>query len=312
MSRSRSVIASLLFSAVTLAAAPPVSSPDQSALWKELGLVRTTTGQHAKRTYTLYEMQDLTGAVAAWEWQRSLNDHSCQAAAFCTEGEGRTVMASDNYLIVFDSVGVKKDVIEEIMASLPDKKDTSLPAIFTFLPDAGRVPNSARYVLGPESLTAFAPALAPVKPGFEQGAEAQVAQYKVDGSTGTPSMAVFYYPTPEMAREHAADFKKLSNAFVKRSGVLVAIVYGGANQAEADTLLSRVQYQAKITFNDAPAAPPIKPLYDLLGNILFLSGLVAALGLTAGLLYGGMRVYRRRFGRLEDEEAMTTLHLTRD
>ena len=32
--------------------------------------------------------------------------------------------------------------------------------------------------------------------------------------------------------------------------------------------------------------------------------------LVGGLVYGGMRLYRRRFGSLDAEEAMTTLHLT--
>jgi hypothetical protein len=32
----------------------------------------------------------------------------------------------------------------------------------------------------------------------------------------------------------------------------------------------------------------------------------------AGLIYAGMRLYRRRFGSLEADEAMTTLHLTED
>jgi len=34
------------------------------------------------------------------------------------------------------------------------------------------------------------------------------------------------------------------------------------------------------------------------------------LGLLGGLVYAAMRLYRRRYGTLEAEEAMTTLHLT--
>jgi hypothetical protein len=30
----------------------------------------------------------------------------------------------------------------------------------------------------------------------------------------------------------------------------------------------------------------------------------------SGLIYAGIRLYRRRFGSLEDEEAMTILHLS--
>ncbi|MBV9085286.1 MAG: hypothetical protein JOZ62_21630 [Acidobacteriaceae bacterium] len=115
-----------------------------------------------------------------------------------------------------------------------------------------------------------------------------------------------------MARLHTVDFRLLPNTHVKRSGVLVAIVYGPASDAEADTLLSRGQYEAKITWNDTPSPPPIKPLYQLLLNILYMSIVLSALCLVAGLIYGGMRIYRRRYGQLEASEALTTLHLTND
>ena len=57
---------------------------------------------------------------------------------------------------------------------------------------------------------------------------------------------------------------------------------------------------------------PIKPMYQLLSNILYLSGILSALCLCAGLVYAGMRIYRRRYGQLDSEEAMTTLHLRGD
>ncbi|MFL6415978.1 MAG: hypothetical protein ACJ74Y_09965, partial [Bryobacteraceae bacterium] len=77
-----------------------------------------------------------------------------------------------------------------------------------------------------------------------------------------------------------------------------------------DTLLSRVQYEAKITWNEVPPPSPIKPLYQLLTDIIYLSVLLSALCLAAGLFYASIRIYRRRYGTLESEEAMTTLNLT--
>ena len=47
----------------------------------------------------------------------------------------------------------------QLLNALPNKRDTSLPAILTFVPRDGLVPNSSRYILGPESLRAFAPEL---------------------------------------------------------------------------------------------------------------------------------------------------------
>jgi Family of unknown function (DUF6599) len=286
-----------------------VFAESDSAIWKEYGLVNGQTSSIGKLAVTAYQMKDLTGALAAWEWLRTPQGKTCDLAEFCTAEPNRIVVSQDNYVVAFHGKPTK-DQVDSFLKSLPDKKGTSLPAILTFLPHQGLVPDSARYVLGPESLKAFASDLDSTSPGFEQGAEAQVAEYRV-GNSGQPvRLALFYYASPEMARLHAINFKLVPGAHVKRSGVLVAVVYGGATPTQADTLLSRVEYEAKITWNETPPPSPIKPLYRLLMNIIYLSIALSAICLLAGLMYAGMRIYRRRYGTLEADEAMTTLHLT--
>ncbi|HEX4773032.1 MAG TPA: DUF6599 family protein [Bryobacteraceae bacterium] len=307
MSRHRvnSVAAALLVAVLQTT----LLSADDSALWKEYGLVSTQQAKRGKLSYTTYQMKDLTGALAVWEWQRSAASKPCNLAPLCTVDDKRTIISDDNYVIAFDSVSPRKADVDAAIASLPNRKDTSLPALLTFLPRDGLVTGSARYILGTASLAAFAPELGSANPGFEQGAEAQSAAYTLPGSATPVRLALFYYPTPEMARVHSVNFKQLSNVFAKRSAVLVAVVYGGATQMQADTLLSRVQYEAKITWNDTPPPPPIKPLYRLLLNIVYMCLLLAALCTAAGLIYAALRIYRRRYGQLESQEAMTTLHL---
>jgi hypothetical protein len=305
MPRSKRLVGGMLFFAVTVLAA------DDSSLWREFGLVQTKTTSVGAVSITSYQMKDLTGALAAWEWQRTPAARTCDLAEFCTAEVDKTIIAQDNYLVAFRGKTTKQGV-DTFLNSLPNKRGTSLPAILTFLPHQGLVPDSARYVLGPVSLKAFAPELDGTDPGFEQGAEAQVAEYRV-GKSGEPvRLALFYYPSPEMARLHAIKFKLVQGAQVKRSGVLDALVFGGATATQADTLLSRVEYEAKITWNDTPPPSPIKPLYRLLMNIMYLSIILSAICLLAGLMYAGMRIYRRRYGNLESEEAMTTLRLTGD
>ncbi len=287
------------------------ATSDNLALWNEYGLVQQQAQTVGKQTITTYRMKDLTGALAAWEWLRSPEAKPCAFTAFCTEDGNRTIVQDSNYLVIFEGSRPAKGQVDSLLAGLANKRDSSLPAVLTFLPAQGHVPNSSRYILGPVSLGAFAPSLKEAKPGFEQGGEAQVAQYKLD--SGAPlELAVFYYPTPEMARLHAVNFKSTVGPNVKRSGVLVAMVYGPATESQAETLLSRVQYEAKITWNEVPPPSPIKPLYRLLKDILYISGLLSILSLSAGLVYAGMRIYRRRYGTLEAEEAMTTLHLRGD
>jgi hypothetical protein len=305
MSRRGSVIFGCFFLAASLYA-------DDAALWREYGLVRTETAKRAKFTVTSYQMKDATGALAAWEWQRSERGHRCEWTAFCTEEGNRFVVNDDNYIVVFEGARPNKEQVETELKALTNKRGTSLPPILTFLPREGLTPNSARYVLGPESLAAFAPELVAARPGLEEAAEAQVASYRI-GKSGAPiRLALFYYPTPGMARLHAANFKQLPNVHVKRSGPLVAIVFAPATDTQADSLLSRVEYTAKVTLNETPPPSPIKPLYQLLSNIILLSIILSGICLLAGLMYAGMRIYRRRYGTLEGDEAMTTLHLAGD
>ncbi len=304
MSRTKCLALALLFSGSLLAAG-------DAALWREYGLVHTGTGKAGRLSVTTYQMKDLTGALAAWEWLRSPEGRTCELAEFCTSEPKQTIISHDNYVVTFNGRPTQAQV-DQVLNALPNKKDTSLPAILTFLPHQGLVPDSARYILGPASLKAFAPEFESNQPGLDQGAEAQLAQYRVGKSATPVRLALFYYPTPEMARLHSANFKLMPDAYVKRSGVLVAIVYGGATAAQADTLLSRVEYEAKITWNETPPPSPIKPLFQLLMNIIYLSILLSAICLLAGLMYAGMRIYRRHYGTLEADEAMTTLHLSGD
>jgi hypothetical protein len=282
------------------------------ALWREFGLVHMGTTRRGHFTVTIYQMKDQTGALAAWEWLRSANALTCNLASFCTQDTGQTVVSDDNDVVVFQGGVPTQSDVDAVLQSLPNRRETSLPAILTFLPTGDRVPNSARYVLGPASLHAFAPELSSVKPGFEEGAEAQVASYRI-AKTFTPvRFAIFYYPSPEMARLHLSAFQAIPGVRAKRSGVLLGVVFGPEAKDNADAMLKRVQYEAKITWNEVPPPSPIKPLFQLLLNILYLSALLSAICLLAGLMYGGMRIYRRRYGTLEADESMITLNLSSD
>jgi hypothetical protein len=303
--RQRVICASLFISTLVFA--------DDQPLWREFGLAETQTLKQGLHTVTAYRMKDPTGALAAWQWQRTPDDHACAVSAFCAQNGKRTLINEDNYLLVMDGPAPTRIQLDATLNTLPNKRDTSLPAILTFVPRNGLVPNSSRYVLGPQSLRAFAPQLGGTTPGFAESAEAQVAEYEVNDSAGSKAharLAIFYYATPEMARLHAQEFRLLPNVHLKRSGVLVAMVLPGASDAQADTLLSRIEYEARITLNEEPPPSPIKPLYQLLLNIIYMSGALSVLGLVGGLVYAGMRLYRRKYGTLESEEAMTTLHLT--
>jgi hypothetical protein len=285
---------------------------NDQTLWREYGLAGSQNLQSGADHVTAYRMNDPTGAVAAWEWLRTAKGRSCALGSFCTTEPSRTIVAQENYVLVFEGPKPDAAAFKTLFDTLPGRRDTALPSILTFLPRQGLVPDSARYILGPASFQAFAPELAGIKPGFDEGAEAEVAEYRV-GHSGQPvRFVMFYYPAPDMARQHMAAFQNRPGTYVKRSALLLGVVYGAANSEQAQTVLSQVQYKAKVTWDDVPPPSPMPPLYRLLLNIIYFCILMVALCTAAGLIYAGMRIYRRRFGTLEADEAMTTLHLSGD
>jgi hypothetical protein len=283
-----------------------------TALFQELGVLTAESGDYkgpgGRQTVTAYQMKDTTGALATWEWMRTQDDHACDLAPYCAQNKDRVLLLDANYVIELRGTKATKAELATLTGSLPDRRESSLPPVITFVPRKDLVANSARYILGPVSLSQVTPELAKTRPGFDSGAEAHYTAYNT-GAGSLVRLALFYYPTPEMARVHTVDFKLVPGASVKRSGVLVAVVLPGATQQQSDALLGQIEYEAKITWNEAQQGNPVPTLYRLLMNIIIVSLILVGLCLTAGIMYAMMRLYRRRFGKLEEDEAMTTLHL---
>jgi hypothetical protein len=281
--------------------------PANASLWSELGFESAARAQYAQTTVTAYRMKDTTGALAAWEFLRPADARNCQLAPFCSQTTDRAITFDTNYVVEFDGRLPDKDGVAALFAALPEQHESSLPSMLTFVPHRDLIPNSARYILGPVSLKMFIPELGAVDAGFADGVEGHLTAHKVEGSE--VRLALFYYPTPEQARLHAIQFKLVPNATVKRSGVLVAVVTGAPSEKRAEEVLSWVEYEARITWNDAPEGNPVKQVFSFLISLLLLLLLLVGVCTLGGVFYAGMRLYRRRYGTLEADESMVTLHL---
>ena len=282
--------------------------PPNAALWSEFGLEKAATAQYGKTTVTAYRMKDTTGALAAWEFLRPADAGNCQLAPFCSQTAERAITFDTNYVVEFAGLLPDKAGVAALFEALPEQHENSLPAMLTFVPRRNLVPNSARYILGPVSLKAFLPELGAVDAGFADGVEGHLTAHQVDGAA--VRLALFYYPTPEQARLHSIQFKLAPNTTVKRSGVLVAVVTGAPSEKVAEHVLSWVEYEARITWNDAPEANPARRVFSFLISLLLLLLLLVGVCTAGGVFYGVMRLYRRHYGTLEDDESMVTLHLT--
>lgn len=280
-------------------------------LWDECGLQQAEQAEYAfqaqKFTGSAYRLQDSTGALAAFDWQRPPDAKSSTLGKLAVESGDSVILAYGNYLLAFRGYKPSVGEIDTLVQVLPKLEQSPLPDLSGYLPDKGLVPNSERYIVGPVGLEKFAPAISPSTAAFHFGAEAQFGIFHVP--SGDMKLAIFSYPTPQIARERIVDFQRISGAVAKRAGPMVAVVLSPPNADDAERLLAQIRYAPTITLDEhVPGARD--NIGNLVINIFKLTGLLLVFCLVAGLSFGGFRTLVRRMGPGGDAEAMITLHLS--
>src|SRR5439155_4631547 len=106
--------------------------------------------------------------------------------------------------------------LEPLFQALPKLDQSPLPALKGYLPSDNLIPNSERYVTGPVGLEEFDPGIPAGVAAFHLGSEAQIGSFRA--GSGEMKLAIFSYPTPNIARERLPEMQKLPGALAKRSG----------------------------------------------------------------------------------------------
>jgi hypothetical protein len=292
------------------AATMPVSIIDHP-IWDEYGLKESEAAKYESDagnfTATAYRLQDTTGALAAFDWQRPQQSTPSKAARLAAETADGLLLAHGNYLLVFTGYKPTAGELSTLTGSLRNVDGTSLPALLGFFPAQGGVPNSERYIIGPASLQRFAPGIPPSVAAFHFGAEGQLGNFHT--SKGEMALGLFTYPTHQIAMQRESEFGKIPGAMVKRSGPLVAVVLSPPDPDAAERLLSQVRYQASVTLDEY-----VPTRRDNIGvlviNAFKLIGILLIFCVISGLTVGGLKAFRRRGGRGDEADALTTLHLS--
>jgi hypothetical protein len=281
-------------------------------LWDEYGLRDSETATYengaARFTATAWRLQDPTGALAAYDWQRPGKSEPSKVAALAAETTDSLLLVHGNYLLSFSGYKPTTPELDPIVESLRNVDTSALPALPGYLPARDLVPASERYITGPASLRKFNPGIPPSAAAFHLGAEAQLGVFH--GPKGETVLTIFNYPTHQIAMQQAASLGKIPGAEVKRSGPLVAVILSPPDPDTAERLLAQVRYQAEVTRDER-----VPTLRDNIGNLVVtafvLTGLLLVFCVVSGLAFGGFRAFLRRFRKGEDPEAMITLHLER-
>ncbi len=284
----------------------------EAPLWDEYGLRESETATYengaSKFIATAWRMQDPTGALAAYDWQRPAKSEPSKLAALAAETADSLLLVHGNYLLLFSGYKPTTPELDPVAESLRNVDASALPALPGYLPAQGLVAGSERYITGPASLRKFNPGIPPSAAAFHLGAEAQLGVFH--GPKGETVLTIFNYPTHQIAMQQAANLGKIPGAEVKRSGPLVAVILSPPDPDAAERLLAQVRYQAEVTRDER-----VPTLRDNIGNLVVnafvLTGLLLVFCVVSGLAFGGFRAFLRRFRKGEDPEAMITLHLER-
>ena len=292
-----------------------VTVQSDQAIWDEYGLRESEAAQYEgngqKFTATAFRFQDPTGALGAFDWLRPADSKPSAVAKLGAETSNGSILAHGNYVMRFEGYRPAAPELTEFIDGLKQVDNSPLPALVDYLPSQGLVPNSERYVEGPAALQKFDPGIPPSTAAFHLSAEAQIGSFHAvpSGSGGDLKLAIFSYPTPQIARQQTVQFQQISGAMVKRSGPLVAVILSPPSPDAAERLLSLVRYQADITLDER-----VSTRRDNIGNLVInafiLIGILLCFSLVGGLAFGSVRAFLRRGGRGEAADAMIVLHLS--
>ena len=292
----------------------PANTAADLAIWDEYGLREGETAQYEgdgqKFTATAYRFQDPTGALGAFEWLRPADSKPSALAKLAAETSAGSILAHGNYVLRFEGYHPAAPFLTTLIEGLKQVDNSALPALMDYLPSQDLVPNSERYVEGPAALQKFDPGIPPSTAAFHLSAEAQVGSFRGVPSApgGDLKLAIFSYPTPQIARQQTGQFQQIAGAMVKRSGPLVAVILSPPNPDAAEKLLSLIRYHADITL-DQRVSTRRDNIGDLVINAFVLIGILLCFSLVGGLAFGSVRAFLRRGARGEAADAMIVLHL---
>jgi hypothetical protein len=274
---------------------------------REYGLLESEAARYeqGKKGFALaiYRLKDNTGAVA---FEQSLR----------SPGGTRRVFRHQNYVFeTLEGTAPRGALDAFLLPTLPKADRSATPNLMRYLPARGRIAGSERYILGPESLKAFAPKIPAGAAGFDFAAELQVAEYQ--SPEGGAWLGVFQYPNQIIARQQAEALERaltgLPSVALKREGPLVALVLpsgaGATLRPEtAQALTNPIVYRAEVVMDKKPPKPEPNP-GDFLIGVFKLCGILLGLCLLFGLSFAGLMRYARRGRGSGDDEAMTTLRI---
>lgn len=292
------------------AAQPNAGNATSATIAKEYGF---TSGE--QRTYTrsgdtlqvdVYRMADPSGAYGEFSYLRTQDmPHAALAEHSAITGEHAVALEGNLVLEIRGSSLLKIESDLKSLAEIVAKRAQMgpLPTIQDHLPVDGMIERSDHYILGPVALNRFFPLANSDWLGFSHGAEAETAQYKLNGHDVT--LLIADYPTPQIAADELRRMKEQFNVngskpggaplFAKRTVTKVTFVSGAGTAAEADILLNQIQSGTVVTWNEPTFQFKEPSIEMMIVGAIVGTGTICMFSLIAGLAFGGFRIAVKRY-----------------
>jgi hypothetical protein len=246
---------------------------------------------------------DATGAYGAFTFYRQPTMRTERIGTKAASANQRILFFRDNVLVDanFDRVTeMSASELRELAGMLPNAKGAAgnLPTLPEYLPKADAVENSAKYILGPQALLAAKAPVTPEQIDFSHDPEVLIQDYS--SKNGPLTLTLVQYPTPQIAGEslrglQAAQQASPNTMLVRRSGPLVDIVTGAIGTDEAQKLLTSVNYEAEVTWNEATSLSKRDNIGNLILAVFALIGIILLISIIFGVFFGGVRILAKRF-----------------
>jgi hypothetical protein len=314
---------------------------DHANILREYGITsgerREYADGNAKVTVTLYRMVDPSAAFGVFTFLRDPDmalPAPITAASYAAGKRGRALLVVGNLMMdVASATGqmaaADLNALAQSVAAVADRRP--YPPITSFLPKAGLIPGSERYVLGPLALAqVFPPGAANQTDwaGFATSAEAIVGRYRLsDQFSGKPSgkgqhadglLLLILYPTQQLAADR---YDALSKSFAlnvdpgsanrrpavygTRSSALIALLAGAESRETAADLLNQIHYASAVTWNEPTHSLTDPSISTIVVGAIVDTGAIMLLVVAASLGFGGFRLLAKLLapGKIFDRNA---------
>jgi len=249
--------------------------------------------------------RDPTGAYGGFQLLSTPEMTPSNLAELGSISNQRALFAISNVLVQIEGaeLNTRAGEIAPLLAALQPlaKKEAGpFPNLSQYLPQ-GQLPGSQRFLLGPAGLERLLPSGKGDWLGFDLGAEAQAARYRIAGREAT--LLLVNYPTPQVAIAKEKALSRWFNVnqaeevvlgrpviFTRRMTSLLAILTEVPTRKDSEALLAKVNYQTELTWNEPGHLATDPPWAQTVANIVVGTFYFVGFGLAVGLAFALFRL----------------------